>query len=40
MNAIDMGTYDILKAGGVGDDLVNVPAYTLCYTQIHGGKIK
>ena len=40
MNAIDMSTYDILKAGGVGDDLVNVMAYPLRNTKIHGGKIK
>ena len=40
MNAIDMGTYDILKAGGVGDDLVNVVAYPLRNTKIHGRKIK
>jgi hypothetical protein len=35
-----MGTYDILKAGGVGDDLVNVVAYPLRNTQISSGKVK
>ena len=35
-----MGPYDILKPGGVSDDLVNVVGYLLSNTQIHGRKIK
>lgn len=35
-----MGTYDILKAGGIGDDLVDVVAYPLRNTQISSGKVK